>query len=326
MDNFKIFISYSWKDKDIVDSIDKDFQAIGISFERDERSVNYHESFKQFMKKVREVDYVLMVLSDDYLKSKNCMYEVLEFIKDDNYKERILHIVLDNCDIYSIKDQANYILFWEKQLNELQDILSTLNPMNTVEQHKSLGVIQGVSKNIGEFICTIADMKNIPLYELKNQNYKPLLDFIGFKDKLDIQELMKIVSMNDNEEQDIALEKYAEKHTMNDRYYSLKATIERKRGNYKKSKFYCEKAIEINPSYANAHNNLAILLKDDYFKDYKGAKEHYEKAIELNPSNAIAHYNLAILLEHYYKDKEEAKKYLFKAIELNPEILKNFSN
>jgi hypothetical protein len=78
-----IFLSYSWKDRDIADEIDNDFKAVGITFRRDERDAKYRTSIKEFMDTVGKHDYVVMLISDDYLRSANCMYEVTlkDFIK-----------------------------------------------------------------------------------------------------------------------------------------------------------------------------------------------------------------------------------------------------
>ena len=80
-----------------------------------------------------------------------------------------------------------------------------------------------------------------------------------------------------------------------------------------------QRAIDINPNKDEAHNNLAILL-DDQFSDYEGAKEHYERAIAINPSDTKAYYNLAILLKDQFSDSNNAKKHYLKAIELNPAL------
>jgi Tfp pilus assembly protein PilF len=78
-----------------------------------------------------------------------------------------------------------------------------------------------------------------------------------------------------------------------------------------------EKAIEIDPNYAFAHNNLALLLIRN-FNDKDGAKMHYEKAIELEPNNPNTHYNYAFLLRDYFNDKKAAKIQFEKTLQINP--------
>ena len=95
--------------------------------------------------------------------------------------------------------------------------------------------------------------------------------------------------------------------------------------NYKKAKEYYEKAIKLNPKFAEAYNNLAVLLFQ-YFKEYKTAKEYYEKAIKFKNKYSQAYFNLGNLLQHsYFKKYKEAKECYEKAIEFNPKFVEAYS-
>ncbi len=96
---------------------------------------------------------------------------------------------------------------------------------------------------------------------------------------------------------------------------------------YEKAKEYYEKAIQLNQNYADTYNNYALLLTYDYFKEYQIAKQYYEKAILLNPKNAEVYNNLALLLKNdYFKDYQTAKQYYEKAIKLNPKLAEAYNN
>ena len=128
--NKTIFISYSWNDRDIVDKIEKGLkpitQLLGISLIRDTRDLKYNESVEGFMKRVKNEDYVLMLITDNYLKSENCTFEINEFLRSRN-KDSMLRIThLDNVkdndgkkiDFYNKKGTEaikHYINYWEKE-------------------------------------------------------------------------------------------------------------------------------------------------------------------------------------------------------------------
>ena len=77
-----------------------------------------------------------------------------------------------------------------------------------------------------------------------------------------------------------------------------------------------DRAIKLNPDYANAYNNRAKVRHE--LGDDAGAIEDYEKAILLNPKSSDFHKNRGII---YGKldDIEKALKDFTQAIELNPD-------
>ena len=78
-----VFLSYCQKDSDVADLVEEKFQPIvdgKVKISRDIRDVKYHESFKNFMQSIETHDFVIMLISDHYLKSRNCMFEVMEVV------------------------------------------------------------------------------------------------------------------------------------------------------------------------------------------------------------------------------------------------------
>ena len=62
------------------------------------------------------------------------------------------------------------------------------------------------------------------------------------------------------------------------------------RGLWKEAIYRWEKAIEIDPTYAAAYNNLAIAYEHE--GQFQKAKDAYERAIKLQPKNAYIKQNL----------------------------------
>lgn len=157
----KIFLSYSRHNSKIADFLDILFKTKNIILERDVRDVDYKQSIKEFMKRVRASDYCLFVISENYLKSVKCMYEVTEFIKDENYADRILPLVQEDTDIFDIIGRNKYIKFWQDKFKEVESSLSDLDELNRVETIKELKKIENIQRNIGEFLSIISDMNTI---------------------------------------------------------------------------------------------------------------------------------------------------------------------
>ncbi len=78
---------------------------------------------------------------------------------------------------------------------------------------------------------------------------------------------------------------------------------------------YSARALELDPTLAEAHCSLATTLWDDW--DYTGAEREYNRAISLNPSYAAAHRLYCDLLQDEGRP-EEALRESSLAVELDP--------
>jgi Tfp pilus assembly protein PilF len=67
------------------------------------------------------------------------------------------------------------------------------------------------------------------------------------------------------------------------------------RGLWREAIFRWERAIELDPTYAEAYNNLAIAYEHQGMFDK--AREAYEKAVELAPDNAMIRQNYELFKE-----------------------------
>lgn len=172
-----LFLSYCKKDeciaKLIEDTLTEDTNG-GIIISKYTR-VPYHDSFKEFMNSIQGHDYVLCVVSDSYLKSQACMYEVGEIVKDLRYKEKLLFVVINEEDrkyyphnitgeigakIYegAIK-RLEYTSFWKNKYDELSKSIDFLHDKEAsnkaTEELKEIGRIY--RNDINEFLSFLAD-------------------------------------------------------------------------------------------------------------------------------------------------------------------------
>ena len=192
-----VFLSYCQKDKDIADSID---EKIGMLIEgkatlsRDIRDVEYHESFKKFMQSIEKHDYVISIISDNYLKSRNCMYEMLEVVKDSNFSQRLLFIVLTNedakyykvapiqdigADVYSVSGQAKYSKFWSQMDKELDSEIEEIgNSIYAINQIKEKKIIQKILLDLPDFLEFVRENKGLSLTEHLENGFADMISFM----------------------------------------------------------------------------------------------------------------------------------------------------
>ncbi len=67
------------------------------------------------------------------------------------------------------------------------------------------------------------------------------------------------------------------------------------KGLWKEALYWCEKAVEIDPSYAAAYNNLAVAYEHEGLFDK--ARKAYDRALELDPKNVSIRQNYEFFKE-----------------------------
>ena len=200
-----IFLSYCHSDNDLADIICKILSQFNfISISRYTTDVPYKGSFKEFMNTLGEHDKVIMIISDQYLKSRACMYEVGQLINSPNFQNKILFVVCSNEDkkyykscpkenieakIYDPHERNNYIIFWERQCKLLKNDLDLIEDDNA--KIESLEVIRDIKKiisnDIGIFMKYIADVNGISFDELFKHKFKEFFNELGINENSTFQ-------------------------------------------------------------------------------------------------------------------------------------------
>lgn len=192
----KIFLSYCHHDKCIADLVDSSISkslSDGDTISRDIRDVKYRESFKKFMESIGQHDYVVMIVSDNYLKSRNCLYEVLEVMRDRNYNEKLLFIVLSDSDsihyedttkkiganVYNDEGQVGYISHWKHRFEELEQRINAIgNPILSIEQAKELRIINKIQLDLPEFLTFLREHNGTPFSSLMETGFQEIINVI----------------------------------------------------------------------------------------------------------------------------------------------------
>ena len=118
---------------------------------RDKKSVNPWEDLTAFMKSIRTQDFVVLILSDAYLKSEGCLYEVVQLMKDENWDKSVMYIVTDDArGIYDTYKQLEYIRYWSEKVEQLENEIKKYDPSIIVEQANELKKYKSIAANIGD--------------------------------------------------------------------------------------------------------------------------------------------------------------------------------
>jgi tetratricopeptide (TPR) repeat protein len=94
-----------------------------------------------------------------------------------------------------------------------------------------------------------------------------------------------------------------------------------KKGEYAEAQKRFLAALEENPAFAEAHNNLAFSLRKQGKENWESALEHYNKAIELKPTLAEAYMYRGVLYS-LMGDEENALADHAKLLDMNRKLAK----
>jgi len=181
MDTPEIFISYAWRDESlkITEALDAFFQAQGITIVRDNRDIGYKGLIKDYMQRLGKGKYVVVVLSDQYFKSKSCMYELLQLSRQEGFYDRIFPVSVSGLSIYEAEDVLRYARYWDEKIEHLQqEIKNTANIANLQGITDDLNLYVEIRQNIAKLIDFL---RNINTHPLKGADFEPLLKAIRAK-------------------------------------------------------------------------------------------------------------------------------------------------
>lgn len=155
-----VFISYNWGSDNIADEIEGKLSPYA-DVKRDKKTLNAWGNLKDFMSSIRDQDFAVLIISDAYLKSEACMYEVIELMKEKQWDERVMYVVTDDAHkIYNIAQQLEIIGYWEDEEKELNEQIQKHNPAFVTAQAEELKKVQLISLNIGNFMAKVKYTNN----------------------------------------------------------------------------------------------------------------------------------------------------------------------
>ena len=193
----KVFLSYCHKDNCIADMIENRITEIAkneIEISRDIRKLKYKDSLDEYMQSIKQHDYVISIVSDGYLRSSPCMYEITELMRDRDYYDKLLFVIISEYDIkfygksIEIKDikadiyssnRFDYIKYWEDEKTKIDKKVAEINNpalmLELTEESKKLEII---SLHVGEFISKLKDGLGVSFQDMLSSDFKEFISII----------------------------------------------------------------------------------------------------------------------------------------------------
>ncbi len=156
----EIFISYAWggESEQITDKLDAALQQKGIIIVRDKRDLGFKGSIKKFMDEIGKGKCVIVVISNKYLESENCMYELIKIAKYGNFYDRIFPIVLVDAQIFKPVERLKYIKYWEEKISELDEAMKGVSAANLQGFREDIDLYTEIRNTVSELTNILKDM------------------------------------------------------------------------------------------------------------------------------------------------------------------------
>ncbi len=176
-ENNEIFISYAWggKSEDLADQVfalltEKHYKVI-----RDKIHLGYKGNIKDFMQRIGRGKAILVIISDKYLRSPNCMYEIVQMQEHKHFFERIFPIVLPDADIYKPQNRLKYVKYWENEVKSLNSSMKDIDNMALIaEIQQELQEYNQILNSMSGISSLLKNTNTLTPEILEAAQYKPL--------------------------------------------------------------------------------------------------------------------------------------------------------
>ncbi|MGE0642463.1 MAG: COR domain-containing protein [Nitrospira sp.] len=134
----QVFISYAWGDNTptgqqrakLVDELCTALGGQGITVRRDRDDMRPGDLISEFMDRLTDGDFILLVISDKYLRSEYCMYELFCIYrncadKPERFLKKVIPIILPDSNIDRMPDRLQRAIHWINQEKELKPLVES---------------------------------------------------------------------------------------------------------------------------------------------------------------------------------------------------------
>ncbi|PCI29610.1 MAG: hypothetical protein COB67_03805 [SAR324 cluster bacterium] len=129
-----LFISYrrQGESRELVNKLEEACTGEEFRLMRDDRELGYLDDIQKFMKRLTQAEQIVVVISDEYLRSESCMFELTEMYRHGEFFDRVFPIVLESAQLHDATARTQVVKYWKSQVEELKEALD----LDLYEQQK----------------------------------------------------------------------------------------------------------------------------------------------------------------------------------------------
>jgi internalin A len=188
----QVFVSFAWGDDTpegrqrakLVDDLCVGLARQGVKVRRDRDEIQPGDLISEFMDRLADGDRILAVISDKYLRSDYCMYELFRIWRNcadqpRRFVRKVIPLILPDAKLGSLEGRLNRSIYWKEQEENLKSkIESQVDAVGTelFRKYKLIGEFAHNTSNMLEHL--VDKLQPRDLDRQAKEGFKELLDQI----------------------------------------------------------------------------------------------------------------------------------------------------
>lgn len=162
-----------------MDQLYDSLKADGYIVVRDKMSLGYKGVISKFMTSIGKGQFIVVAISDKYLTSEYCMFELFEIFRNAKMEKeelikRIYPVCIENLNLKSPPVIARYLKFWEDKEQEWEALV-THNPDSiSEEQQANYTRVKRIIAYLGALLDFLSDVNFLDQQQLSADNFQQI--------------------------------------------------------------------------------------------------------------------------------------------------------
>ena len=176
----QVFISYAWggESEEIANQVEAALERQGIDLVRDKRDLGFKGRIREFMERIGRGKCVVVVISEKYLKSENCMFELLQIAKHEQFYGRVFPVVLEDARIYKPTDRIRYVQYWEGEIEALDRQMRSVSAANLQGFREDIDLYSEIRQYLPRLTHILKDMNTLTVQIHRESGFEALIEGI----------------------------------------------------------------------------------------------------------------------------------------------------
>ncbi|MFT5157371.1 MAG: hypothetical protein ACI9NN_002103 [Bacteroidia bacterium] len=148
----------------------------GFNVVRDKVNLKYKGMISDFMHDIGEGRVIIVALSDKYLKSQFCMFELYEIYRNskmdkDEFSKKLFPIRVEELDLADPEVIDSYLTYWKNEEEKWTKLIKENGENLTTEQSNQHQIVKRIVTDLGNLLFILSDMNALNINALSADNF-----------------------------------------------------------------------------------------------------------------------------------------------------------